>query len=191
MREMGSRQSNPVLEILGNVEQVLEGQKYPPDDLRFAGDDWRAFYHCHDSPERPEEEHGHFHLFPRAEDATWAHVVGLSMNCLGQPLRWFAVNRWVTGGPWLRAAVLEACLENLPHPDGMSIVERWLMGMVSVYRPEIRALLHARDRALGTVPRQRVEDRSVYVLAEQSVDLRAKLQERLATTGNGTDSSIY
>jgi hypothetical protein len=32
------------------------------------------------------------------------HLVALSLDARGLPLRWFVTNRWVTGGQWADAA---------------------------------------------------------------------------------------
>ena len=189
IRSLASRNTNPVLELLQPTGQFLENQKLPAGLLRFGGNDWRAYYHCHRASHRAAGEHGHFHVFarvPQTEAAeNWTHVISLAMDIEGQPLRWFAVNRWVTDSVWLDAGVVGALLEDLPPVPGLGLVERWLVAMLGTYRDEIAALLLVRDRrvqelAVGRPRADVLEDREIDTLAEQPVDLLAKLHQMFA-----------
>lgn len=176
------RSSNPVLDLLDD-ESLQETHRYPPSGLEFGDSRWRAFYHCHGSPRRRAGEHGHFHIFARPDAARddWTHVAGLAMDCLGQPVEWFAVNQWVTGGSWLPADDL---IRRLPVPvpaphDGLT--ERWLAGMVCAYKDDIQQLLRQRDRALaahvsGNDGAAAMKNRAIYDLAASGIDLRATLE---------------
>lgn len=179
LQAMGARQTNPVLEILDCDMPIREWEKYPSDYLRFGGG-FRAYYHCHAAPEKPQDEHGHFHVFRRIPGAdgknAWTHVAGLSMDRMGQPLRWFAVNLWVTGGVWLDAPILMPFLERLSQETGDPLSGRWLAAMLRLYRREIELMLKRRDQNLTRIKASHAEndifqERSVYGLAEQPIDL--------------------
>jgi hypothetical protein len=185
--EFGRQQSNPVLAVLAG-EKPLGEHKYPPGDhLEFGSDAWRAFYHSHFSPGQPGNEHGHFHLFAPVDGAGkagWTHVAALSMDNLGQPLRWFAVNRWVTDGTWLDAGTLASIAGSLEPLSSQPLLARWLASMVAVFHEEIVEMLETRDRQLTRVNETQsgpdsLENREVYLLADRPVDLLATLQERI------------
>ena len=186
--EFGRQKSNPVLNVLAGTTPV-DKHKYPPGNhLEFGIGKWRGFYHSHSSPQRPETEHGHFHLFAPIVDASgeagWTHVAGLSMDTMGQPLRWFAVNRWVTDGAWIEAKVLSEMIRAQRVVSSQAVLERWLASMVSVFNEDIAAMMVARDRRLTRVNESRpdtdnLENRDIYLLAESPIDLLATLQAQL------------
>jgi hypothetical protein len=190
IEDFAAARSNPVLAVLDGAEQVEEGRKYPATALEFAGDRLRAYYHCHPAANRFAGEHGHFHIFgadPGAarEEDRWVHLAGLSMDGMGQPLAWFAVNRWVTGGGWLAAAQTASLLDGVEPAAGMTPTERWICGMLGVYGAELGDLLLLRDRRLMEIKAQSpdadiLNDRSIYALAEQTVKLFDKLQAVIA-----------
>lgn len=180
MQEMAERRTNPTLLILDGVETVETERRYPEARLYFGNDQWRAFYHCHDAPNKTAEEHGHFHLFTR-EGKDWAHVVGLSIDPFGQPLHWFSVNRWVTGGPWLERDALLSHLNGDHYSIDDPLVGRWLFAMLQVYRSVLLEQFTRRDRALDSLARQQSkqalwEDRTVYTLASSPVDIQTTLE---------------
>jgi hypothetical protein len=187
IQDLAQHSSNPVLEVLQGVSQVEQERKYPEHGLAFAGNGVRAFYHCHVAASRPANEHGHFHLFLHAggEPAArqnWTHLAGLSMDRLGQPLRWFTVNRWVTDGRWLSAAKLMALLQQDRPTTGLLLVETWLLAMLAVYRHELELLLTTRDQIvmqLMTNPNDSafLEDRRHYELSTCAIDLLTKFQQ--------------
>jgi len=155
---------------------------FPADDALDARSGARFYYHAHDPSGWPRDEHGHFHLFVRAEgDPGFAHVVAISMAADGTPQRLFTTNEWVTGERLVRAADLLAVL-----PEGFEInrarpswlVGRWLTALVALSMPQIQALLAARDESLtaeeGRWPDPSVtEDRERHVLSECELDMPA------------------
>jgi len=178
---------NPVLSLLGPERQLLSGRKYPQPPLGFGGGRWRAYYHYHDGQPLAPGEHGHFHIFVRApkaqashgREARWAHLAGLGMDGLGQPLRWFAVNAWVTDDAWLPRDWLLAQLQELAPDDDAGLLPAWLGAMLGLYRDELDGLLADRDQALaaaGGATVLRLADRSLYQLAERPVDLQDRLE---------------
>ncbi len=188
LRAMAVRRSNPVLELLARAGGLRQYQKLPPEPLRFGGDLWRAYYHCHPVPDgTPGHEHGHFHLFVACEGG-WTHLAALSMDREGQPLRWLMVNRWVTGSHWLAADALagrfDAVVQDTLSSLRTSLVERWLLGMAALYHDELVRLMRRRDAALARHGRNRameavLADRGIYTLAQAPVRLGARLEAML------------
>ena len=85
-----------------------------------------------------------------ANDAL-SHLVAISMDKYGLPIKLFTTNRWVTGETWYRAPDVVAMLDrfemDLAQPSWP--VNRWLTAMVRLFRPQIASLLDERDRTLA------------------------------------------
>jgi len=186
LQEMAAQRTNAVLELVGNVEQLESEHSYPEKSLFFAADRWRAFYHCHESTSLHPDEHGHFHIFTDTGDQDWAHVAGLSIDNMGQPLQWFMVNRWVTDGPWLEQDKFPVQLEDAAHDNEEdSLVGRWLLALLQVYRETLSDLLAKRDEQLQLFSKERsrvetLDDRDIYTLATHPIDLQSMLENHLA-----------
>lgn len=194
LKAFGAQHSNPVLEVLGGQTPVNE-KKYPQEFLEFGSQHWRAFYHCHAAPDKDENEHGHFHLFSRMagepdQPGGWAHVAGLSMSSLGQPLAWISVNHWVTDGEWLAALQLPEILSRLKPCTEQNLLARWLALMLKLFQSDLVRLYQLRDARLAEFCQQRPQqavfkDRSVYTLASRSLDFEERLVGILAANPAG------
>lgn len=181
--EMGESESNPVLQVIANESEILEEVKYPKGQLQFNGTGWRAYYHTHaahaDSQQLFSAEHGHFHFFVRNDDdtETWSHLVALSMDDFGQPLRWFMVNHWVTGETWLEAKELMTVIEDIPYQQQENVLEQWLLCMLDVFKTEISGLLLSRDKCANIQNEAQRQNRDIYLIAEEKIDLQQKLEQ--------------
>jgi len=185
LNALGARHSNPVLEVIGFDEAVQLEKKYPSKSGYLGNENWRAFYHCHDVEDKPDNEHGHFHVFINAENDNdsdhWPHLAGLSMDTMGQPIQWFTVNQWVTSGNWLASEQLTTNILNCSVDDNMVLVEKWLMCMMNIYLEEIRQLLLDRDAILSRYDLQSdrkkiLQERGIYTLSTQAINLQNKLE---------------
>lgn len=187
LQAFGEQHSNPVLDLLGGEGRLVTAQKYPDPALAFGADGWRAYYHFHPAPQAPEER-GHFHVFVRAAGSgprQWGHLAGLGMDGEGQPLRWFAVNGWVTDDAWLPGEQLLQRLDALDPATEEALLPAWLSAMLCLHRAELAELLAARDLAFDEVAGGRAEaevlaDRDIYQLAERPVMLAERLARVLA-----------
>lgn len=164
---------------LAGAREFVEWAHYPRDDHVDRTSGARFYYHAHSAPERAPGEHGHFHLSVPvpANAAPIAHLIAISLDDKGLPLRLFTTNHWVTGDTWLDAETLIALLPGLSlrAAGRLGPVARWLGGMVVLYQDVIVELLRARDRRLhGAVAA--LEDRSLHIVSER----RISLPERLA-----------
>ncbi len=187
LQALGEQRTNPVLPLLGEPPRIVRGVRYPRRALRFGECGLRAYYHSHADPWRRDDEHGHFHLFLPA-GSEWSHLAALSIDGQGQPQAWFTVNRWVTAGPWCEPTELLTALDRFlacaGEAQGLSLTERWLTHMLGLWRPQLPALLEARDarlaeRSAGRPPETVWQDRNIYTLSRQPVELLATLAERL------------
>lgn len=169
---------------LAGARSFVEWQHYPRDDHVDAASGARFYYHAHPADQRVPGEHGHFHVFVPApgEPGAISHLVGLSLDAQGLPLRLFTTNRWVTGDAWRDADALAAQLPRLAlRAHGpLAPVARWLTAMVHLYDDVIADLLRERDRVLAG-DEAALDDRTLHVVSERAVDLPARLQDLAAS----------
>ena len=185
LQDMAAQETNAVLTLLAEVDHLETACRYPDSGILFAGNRWRAFYHCHQAASMHAKEHGHFHLFTDIGNNAWAHVAGLSVDAEGQPLQWFMVNRWVTDGPWLESTAFPDQLEYVDaDAEHEGLVESWLGALLQLYRDELSELLIKRDKQIKLYSKERcrqetMEEREVYLLATQAIVLQLKLEKYL------------
>ncbi|PKP84665.1 MAG: hypothetical protein CVT80_06855 [Alphaproteobacteria bacterium HGW-Alphaproteobacteria-2] len=192
---------NVVGEVLKGNGQFVELNHYPPGDVYDRDSHAQYYYHAH-----REDEHGHFHTFLRAkgmplgaqpvpEAATkdWpkgsdalAHLVAISMEKKGYPIRLFTTNRWVTGETWYPAREIKRMLGlfAIDHAYPSWPTNRWITAMIRLFRPQIEALVDARDvemraHALAEPEVDLYEDRNFEVISEIEIDVDRQL-ERVA-----------
>jgi hypothetical protein len=158
---------------------------YPRHDVVDPQHRTRYYYHAHGSRRQPSTEHGHFHVFSHGAGAgDYVHLVGISLDAVGQPVRLFTTNRWVTGEVWRDAAEIQALLEPFHvHTQGrMAPVSRWITAMVRLYRPQIGQLLRRRDACMARRSAQGGmealwEDRRLDVVSQCRISLVKRIQQ--------------
>jgi hypothetical protein len=190
---------NPVTEVLGGAGVVEEWAHFPPGDIVDAASHSQFYYHAHAAEERVAGEHGHFHTFVRAkallpelhpvlvdaettEPDAFTHLVGISTDAMGQMIRLFTTNRWVTGEVWYDADAVIRMLERfditIEYPSrGLN---RWVSAVVRLFRPQIVDLIHARDETIAHwrkahPERDAFEDRELQMTSEMPVDFLAQV----------------
>jgi hypothetical protein len=195
MAVLAARRSHIVADLLATSDdRFVEWEHYPAEDARDAASGSRYFYHTHTGRGRLASEHGHFHLFldrarverygppekderdDNPETADLVHLVAIAMNAFGQPIALFTTNRWVTNETWYPAADIIAALDHFAMRSVGTAVNRWMTGMIQLYRPHIEALLHERDRAVLAWARRHgdsfvLEDRRLEVTSIVPVSL--------------------
>ena len=182
LAEMATHDTNAVLLALAGVDVVETERRYPDDGLIFANKRWRAFYHCHESAAQHENEHGHFHIFTNIGGEQWAHVAGLAIDMYGQPLHWFAVNLWVTDGPWLGRRQFIHQLGTSVEDEQDSLLGRWLYALLQLYQAEISDLFKSRDERVRSYTKKLefvsvLERQEIYMLATKEIGLQAMLEK--------------
>lgn len=110
-----------------------------------------------------------------------SHLVAIAMNPAGAPVRLFTTNRWVTGETWYAADDMIRMLDrfelqtDLPSP----VLNRWLVALVRLFRPEIGVLLRQRDKAVQDWRWRRrsngFDDPRLEITSSFSIDLEARL----------------
>lgn len=175
---------------------------YPKGDRIDRNTGAQYFYHCH-RENFESTEHGHFHCFLRYKripkrikpaalsdwdryiDNPMTHLIAIGMNQLGQPIRLFTVNRWVTSEIWYDAEHIGHFLKRfkmtLIDDPYWQILDTWLEGMLHLFAPQISWLHQARDRriqqqqAVNPVSNPYLDD-ELEELSELPIDLKKQIE---------------
>ncbi|WP_051849043.1 hypothetical protein [Thiomonas sp. FB-Cd] len=190
-----SRRSTSVLaDVLGKHTHFEEWAHYPEHDAVDTHSGYRFYYHAHAARERVRGEHGHFHVFGPAPisrrrnhatakpDADYTHIVGISVDERGFPMRLFTTNRWVTAEQWLPAASVIRSMHKLDLRRARPVrAARWVQGVVHLFGVQIAAIVRHRDHRMaskaGHADLERLfEDRRSHILSQCRVDLAKQFQ---------------
>ncbi len=197
MRVLAKSGDNVVAELLRGEETFYEWDHYPKGDVYDHETHSQYYYHAHPSDERPGE-HGHFHTFlrpkgmppdiepapvpdyepPEDEDDALSHIIGISMDKFGVPIRLFTTNRWVTGEVWYAAEDvirLSDCFDIDLAPPSWP-VNRWVSAMVRLFHPQLSDLVRKRDARVAewvkVHPEENAfEDRNLEIVSEVDVSV--------------------
>ena len=200
-RVLGRTGDSVVSELLRGHATFYEWDHYPKGDVYDGESHAQYFYHAHPGGLR-DTEHGHFHTFVRAKgmprgmkpmryrnrdkwpmgDDALTHVVAISMDSKGQPLRLFTTNRWVTGETWYRADDVCKVIGRfvIDHARPSWPTNRWVGAMVRLFWPQVMLLLKARDQVIENwsaqnPDRDTFEDRGLEVASQAGVDVEAQI----------------
>lgn len=186
---------NIVGEVLRNEGTFYEWDHYPKGDVYDRETHAQYYYHAHRGA---ENEHGHFHTFlrrkgmprgmepvsysgdaelPKGDDVI-THFAAISMDKRGSPTHLFTTNRWVTGESWFKAEDVLAMLDRfvIDHAWPSWPTNRWITAMMILFRPQIAALLEARDRRIEKWRQENpdtdvFEDRDLEVTSIAEIDV--------------------
>lgn len=184
------RGSSLIHAVMMGASQCIELEHYPRQDIVDTVHGTRLYYHAHGSHCKPDDEHGHFHVFQHVQhgkkSGEYMHLVGLSLNTLGQPIRFFTTNRWVTGETWHSAAEVEVALAQfrIQTRGRLAPIARWVENMVRLYQKPIAHMVHHRDHIMERHATQTDwetlwEDRRLDVISEQKINLITNLMETI------------
>lgn len=192
--------SNLVAEVLEGRE-FIEYDHYPPDDVYDPETHAQYYFHAHPQTRGAWNDYGHFHTFLRPRgmpqdvhpfpvsdaatgDDALSHLIAISMNREGRPVRLFTTNRWVTAETWYTAPdvirMLDRFTIDLSRPSWP--LNRWISAMFILYRDEIETLVRQRDGAIGDWMRDHpgedvFEDRALEATSGMAIDLDKKLAD--------------
>jgi len=197
VRVLRNTSDNIVGELLHDTETFYEWNHYPDGDVFDPRSNAQYYYHAHPKDQRPGE-HGHFHTFlrpkgmppgiepaavpdfepPQGENDALSHLVAISCDKGGDPIKLFTTNRWVTGEVWYAAADVRRMLSYfvIDHVRPSWAVNLWLSNMLILFQPQIRALIEGRDRVVeewvAAHPGSNVyEDRDLEVTTELAISV--------------------
>jgi hypothetical protein len=110
-----------------------------------------------------------------------SHLVAIAVDARGEPIRLFTTNRWVTGETWYRADDVMRMIEcfAISGPEPSEAINRWIGAIIQLFRPQIGALLRARDAAIMAWRRRRrsyvFEDPALEITSSVEICLDAQL----------------
>ena len=175
---------------------------YPKGDRIDHSTGSQYFYHCH-RENFESTEHGHFHCFLRYKhipksikpaaledwdryiDNPMTHLVAIGMNQLGQPLRLFTVNRWVTSEVWYDAEHSERFIKRykmtLTDDPYWQVLDKWVEGVLHLFAPQIIWLQQERDKKIqlhqsNTSIENPYMDYDLEELSQISIDLKTQIE---------------
>lgn len=212
-RVLDNTGDNVVGELLRDSATFYEWTHYPEGDVFDPRSNAQYYYHAHPKDER-SGEHGHFHTFlrpkgmpagikparvphfqaPEGENDALSHLVAISCDKQGDPIKLFTTNRWVTGEVWYKAEDVIRMLDyfQIDHVRPSWAINIWVTNMLILFRPQIRALIEERDNVVNSRGAENDsddvhEDRELEVTAECTVSVegqiaavRGRLDEMLA-----------
>lgn len=193
---------NVVGEVLRGQGEFYEWDHYPKGDVYDPETHAQYYYHAHPAELRGGE-HGHFHTFlrpkgmpstiapapladyapPEGDNDALSHLIGISMDQYGYPIRLFSTNRWVTGEVWYAADdvidMLDLFNMDLAYPS--LPVNIWITAMLRLFRPEIEDLIGRRDRAVSAWQRRNPdanahEDRALEITAFADISVDTQIE---------------
>ena len=110
-----------------------------------------------------------------------SHLIAIAIDLRGEPIRLFTTNRWVTGETWYRADDVIRMLDRfaITVEEPSEVLNRWIGAVIGLFRPQIAALLRARDDTVMAWRRRRrtpvFEDLRLEVTSSLDVELDAQL----------------
>jgi hypothetical protein len=214
-RALAKTGDNIVGEVLRDQGVFREWNHYPENDVTDPVTHAQFYYHAHPAGGRAWTEHGHFHTFlhsrgmpaavkpaevpplvdlsdPTGDEAAetedspgLTHLVAISMNPAGLPIRLFTTNRWVTGETWYGAADICAMLDYfvIDHTRPSWALNRWISAMFRLFKPQIAELVRARDRTIAGWRSNKsraasvYDERSLEVTSAVEIDIDRQIQK--------------
>ena len=202
-RVLRKSDANVVAEVLRGQGEFYEWDHYPKGDVYDHETHGQYYYHAHPADLRGGE-HGHFHTFvrpkgmpagvkpapladfkpPKDKNDALSHLVAISTNKAGYPVRLFTTNRWVTGETWYAAKdvirLVDRFLMDLAYPSWP--VNIWITEMLRLFRPQIEELLLARDRTVGRWQADHpegntCEDRGLEITSVIEISVERQIEE--------------
>ena len=188
---------NVVGEALRGQGVFYEFDHYPADDVYDSETHSQYYYHAH----RPGE-HGHFHTYlrplgmpswikpapvpdfapPEDENDALSHIVAISMDSSGLPIKLFTTNRWICAETWYRDEDVSAMIDFfvVTHAQPSWPMNRWVTAMLKLFKPQISELLFERDNTVAAWqkrhPKRNVyEDRELDITSEMPISLEDQI----------------
>lgn len=167
----------------------VEWQHYPRNDLADVASGYEFYYHAHSAQETPPDEHGHFHVFRRdlLDQSRFTHLIGISLDRTGLPVRIFTTNQWVTGEQfqWADRVLEDVRQFHLETKGRMAPIARWLDAFMRLFLDDIEQIVLARDLRLASLSEKMdiakvLELREHHVLTQCNINLLDRLQMHLS-----------
>ena len=169
---------------LCGAKDFVEWQHYPANDLVDETTGYEFYYHAHAANEMPAGEHGHFHVIKR-EATDFHHLIGISLDQKGMPVRFFTTNQWVTGEVMVDAIRVMKSIKGFEMAvmGRMAPVAKWLSALIQLFSVEIEHVVTERDQKLTQLAKEQgsrdiaLNSKRHHVLTECNINLMSRLSE--------------
>jgi hypothetical protein len=170
---------------LCGAAHFVEWQHYPRNDVTDANSGYEFYYHAHATDVTECAEHGHFHVFRRdaTDQSHFTHLVAISLNQTGIPVRIFTTNQWVTGEQFQWAdRVMDNIRDfHLCTKGRMVPIANWLGAFLQLFESEIEQIVLARDLKIAQLSEEDelsnvLESRRYHILTQCNIDLFSRLE---------------
>ena len=171
---------------LCGASEFIEWQHYPNNDLVDETSGYEFYYHAHSADEMANGEHGHFHVIKR-DEKSFHHLIGISLNQQGLPVRLFTTNQWVTGEDMAHAKLAIESLKafQMNVKGRMAPISKWIGALIQLFAVEIEALILERDQKIAQLE-LKLGNRNLalnlkdhQVLTQCKIDLMGRISEYL------------
>lgn len=189
--------SHVMKEFLKGEEKFRNIDHYPEADVFDRETFSQYYYHGH-----RKGEHGHFHLFLRRNgipegitpcfshnpldqiDDTncFSHLIAISMDNEGHPIKLFTTNRWVTGETWYQSDDVCRMIEHfhIKSTSSLQITHQWLDAMLQLFYPQIIELIRKREEVVMKNRKDKplieaIEARDLDVLSEIEISVEIQM----------------
>ena len=171
---------------LCGAKDFIEWQHYPMNDLVDEHSGYEFYYHAHSADEMPNGEHGHFHVIKR-NTQSFHHLIGISLDQKGLPVRLFTTNQWVTGEEMVDSGTAINLIKEfeLTAKGRMAPVSKWINALIQLFTVEIESLLLERDQKIALLVAEQgdrelvLNAKELHVLTECKIDLMGRLSDNL------------
>lgn len=207
-RVLRQTNDNIVGELLRDAGTFYQWRHYPKGDVFDRTSHSQYYYHAHPKAQRPGE-HGHFHTFMRAKgmkqgvvpveyhgEAEWptgndalSHLIAISMDSKGFAIGLFTVNRWVTGEAWYAADNVCDMVDDfvIDHARPSWPVNRWITGILRLFRPLVKDLVRERDRTVEdwrqSHPGDTFQDKKLEITSQEGISVDRQIARLRAIAG--------
>lgn len=171
---------------LCGAKDFIEWQHYPSNDLVDEHSGYEFYYHAHSADEMLQGEHGHFHIIKRDANI-FHHLIGISLDQMGLPVRLFTTNQWVTGEEMANSDIVIKLTKKfqVTTKGRMAPVSNWISALIQLFAAEIEGLLLGRDQKIAQLEAERgnrelvLSSKKHHVLTECKIDLMGRLSDNL------------
>ena len=171
---------------LCGAKDFIEWQHYPINDLVDEHSGYEFYYHAHSADEMPKGEHGHFHVIKR-DAQRFHHLIGISLDQKGLPVRLFTTNQWVTGEEMMDSGATINFIKEfeLTTKGRMAPVSKWIGALIQLFTVEIEGLLFERDQKIAQLVTEQgtrelvLNSKKYHVLTECKIHLMGRLSDNL------------
>src|SRR5205085_7665327 len=108
-------------------------------------------------------------------------LIAIAVDARSEPIRLFTTNRWVTGETWYPAEDVIKMLDHfvIAETEPSAVLNRWIGAVIHLFRPQVAALLRARDETVMAWRRRRrthvFEDPRLEITSSLDIQLDAQL----------------